>query len=237
MQFTGERVVEGDTPERLWIDHVARYEFASRYAKGRNILDISCGTGYGPVIMCDAGAKKVIGVDNSSEVIDFARCKYERSGLEFKVGDVLNIDFPDSYFDAVVSFETIEHVNNQEKALSEIQRVLKPNGLLIISSPNRKVTSPFKSIDEPPENPFHIVEHTMKEFIRLLGNYFNVVEVYGQRGRGKLLFLPFIEKKLRKTFPMLYTPEKGKPELEKVSFKKEYRYITAICKKSKNDKP
>lgn len=236
MQFTGERVIEGDTPKRIWLDHIARYEFASSYVKGKNVLDLSCGTGYGSKILCDAGAKKVIGVDISGEAIDFSRTKYKKDRLEFKIGDILKIEFPDSYFEVVVSFETIEHVSNQKKALLEIRRVLKPDGLLIISSPNRKMTSPFKSFDELPENPFHIVEYTMKEFIQLLGNYFKVVEVYGQRGISKLFFLPFLESKIREILPVLYAPEKGKPELEKVSFKKEYRYITAICKKSKNDK-
>ena len=110
IQFTGERVVEGSTPTRILLDHVARYKFACRYVKERNILDIACGTGYGSKLLCDAGAKKVIGVDISSEAIDFACTKYKMNGLEFKVGDILDIDFPENYFEVITCFETIEHV-------------------------------------------------------------------------------------------------------------------------------
>jgi ubiquinone/menaquinone biosynthesis C-methylase UbiE len=230
-QFTGERVVEGSTPKRIWLDHVARYKFASNYIKGRKVLDISCGTGYGSKILYDAGAAKVVGVDISSEEICFACDRYKTRGLEFRVGDVLRIDFSENYFDVVACLETIEHVKDQRKALSELKRVLKPKGLLIISSPNRKLTSPAKSVEEPPNNPFHAVEYEMKECIQLLGNYFEILEVYGQRGINKLFFLPLFERIMRKLLPALYNPEKGNPEPEKISYRREYRYITVVCRK------
>jgi len=236
-KFTGEMVVEGETPQRIWLDHVACYKFSGGYSKGKEVLDISCGTGYGSKILLDAGATKVVGVDISSEAINFARTRYQQNGLEFKVGNILDIDFPENYFDVITCFETIEHIKSQGKAFTELQRVLKPKGLLIISSPNRKLTSPFKSINEPPENPFHIVEYTMEEFSQLLKNYFEILEVYGQRPINKLLLLPFFERITRRILPMIYDPRRGNPELEKVSLKKEYRYITVVCKKSKGDKP
>lgn len=230
-KFTGERVIEGYTPLRVWLDHVARYNFAGRYVKGKIVLDISCGTGYGSCILYSNRAKKVIGIDISKKVINFARTKYERKGLEFNIGNILNIDIHDNYFDLIVSFETIEHITNQKRALLEIQRVLKPNGLLLISSPNRKLTSPLKSFDEPPNNPFHVIEYTMKEFTRLIRNYFEIIEVYGQRGINKFFLFPLIERILRKILPWLYNPKKGSSNLEKVISKKEYRYIVVVCKK------
>lgn len=231
MRFTGERVVEGDTPQRIWLDHVARYKFASRYAKGKVVLDISCGTGYGSKILHDGGASKVFGVDISSEAINFALSKYKGDGLDFRVGDILNIDFPDNYFDIAVCFETIEHVKNQEKALSELLRVLKPDGLLVISSPNRKLTSSGKSLEDPPNNPYHFIEYSTEEFISTLRNNVEILEVYGQRSKNKLLFLPVFGKILRFLLPSLYNPEVGEPELERVRPFKEYRYITVVCKK------
>jgi len=237
MQFTGEKVIEGSTPKRIWLDHVERYKFASRYIKGKEVLDLSCGTGYGSRILYDSGAKKVVGVDISSETINFAYAKYKVNGLEFKVGNVLNIDFPENYFDVITCFETIEHVQNQKKALMELRRILKPMGLLIISSPNRKLTSPGKSINDRPNNPFHKKEYSTGEFILALDRYFKILEVYGQRSINRLFLLPFFERVTRKILPMIYDPGKGNPELEKVSSKKEYRYITVICKKSESDKP
>lgn len=235
MQFTGERVVEGDTPKRIWLDHIARYEFAGRYVKEKNVvLDISCGTGYGLKYLCDAGAAKVIGVDISSEIVDVARTQYQINGLEFKVGNIQEIDFTENYFDVITCFETIEHVQSQERTFMELKRVLKPNGLLIISSPNRKLTSVGKSINDLPDNPFHTKEYSIREFISVLGNYFEILETYGQRAISKWFFLPFFERIIRKFLPMMYNPEKGKPELKKVSLKKEYRYITLVCKKSMN---
>jgi len=237
MQFTGERVVEGSTPKRILLDHVARYKFACRYVKERNILDISCGTGYGSKLLYDAGAAKITGIDISSETIDFACTKYKMNGLEFKVGNILDIDFPENCFDVITCFETIEHVQSQENAFTELHRVLKPKGLLIISSPNRKLTSPGKSINDHPDNPFHTKEYSTGEFISVLENYFEILGVYGQRPINKLFLLPFFERIIKRILPMIYDPGKGNPELEKVSSKKEYRYVIVICRKSKSDNP
>lgn len=237
MQFTGERVVEGVSPERIWLDHVARYEFASGYTKEKNVLDISCGTGYGSRILYDRGARGVIGIDISIETINFASIKYKTKDLEFKVGDIQNIDFPANYFDVVTCFETIEHVNSQEKVFKELQRVLKPRGLLIISSPNRTVTSPYKSINDSPDNPFHTKEYATGEFISALENYFSILDIYGQRSIYKLFLLPILERIMRQTAPRIYSPEKGNPELEKISHIKEYRYTVVVCRKSKSDSP
>lgn len=233
IQFTGERVIERITPERIWLDHIMRYEFASRYVKEKITLDIACGTGYGSRILLNRGAAKVTGLDTSIEAIEFANNRYKIDGLEFRIGNILNIDFPENYFDVVVCFETIEHVNNQEKVFSELQRILKLKGLLIVSTPNRRITSPFRSINKPPSNPFHKVEYTLEELTKLLENYFEVLEVYGQRPIKKLFLLPFLERISRRILPMIYDPERGNPKLEKSSPKKEYRYITAICKKIK----
>jgi ubiquinone/menaquinone biosynthesis C-methylase UbiE len=231
IQFTGERVVEGSTPKRIWIDHEARYKFASRYVKGKKVLDIACGTGYGLHILCDSGAEKVVGVDISSETIEFAQINYQMDGLEFKVGNILYINLPKNYFDVVTCFETIEHVQSQEKAFMELKSVLKPMGLLIISSPNRKLTSAGKSINDQPANPFHTKEYLTMEFISVLDLYFNNLAIYGQRSINKLFFLPFFERIMREILPVIYDPRRGNPELEKVLSKKEYRYITVVCQK------
>jgi len=232
MQFTGEMVVEGDTPERIWQDHIARYRFACRYVKGKKVLDIACGTGHGSKLLCEAGAKRVIGVDISGKAINFATSRYKINGLEFKIGNILNIDFPENYFDVITCFETIEHVQSQEKAFRELRRVLSSDGLLIISSPNRRLTSPGKSIGDRPDNPFHTKEYSTREFISILKNYYGVVGVYGQRAINKVFLLPFFERITRRILPMTYDSSKGSSELEKASLVKEYRYITVVCRKN-----
>ncbi|MCD6225792.1 class I SAM-dependent methyltransferase [bacterium] len=234
-QFTGEKVIEGETPERVWLDHIERYRFASKYVGGKEVLDISCGTGYGSRILYDSGAKRVVGVDISSTTIKFARAKYGADKLEFRVGNILDIGFPGNYFDIVVCFETIEHVWDSEKAIMELRRVLKPQGLLIISTPNRKLTSPGKSINDPPNNPFHKKEYSTGEFILVLRRYLKILEIYGQRPISKVFFLPGFEKIARKLLPMIYSPDRGGPELELLLSKKEYRYITVVCKKLESD--
>jgi ubiquinone/menaquinone biosynthesis C-methylase UbiE len=200
-------------------------------------LDISCGTGYGSKILREAGATKVVGIDISREAIDFAQIHYQIKALEFKVGNISDIDFPENYFDMITCFETIEHIQSQEKALKELFRVLKPKGLLIISSPNRRLTSPGKSINDRPDNPFHTKEYSTGEFISVLETCFEILEVYGQRSISRLFLLPFFERITGKFLPMIYDPGRGNPGLEKILSKKEYRYIVVVCKKSKSNKP
>ena len=235
--FTGERVVEGGTPQRIWSDHVARYEFALGYVKGRHVLDIACGTGYGSGILCSGGAERVIGMDVSNEAIGLARAKYKEEGLEFKIGNMMDTGLPEDSFDVITCFETIEHVESQEGAFTGLRRVLKPGGLLVISSPNRKLTSPRRTFDARTDNPFHVREYVSEEFIQVLGQFFEVLEVYGQRAKNRLLLVPFFHGIMRRIMPGLYAPERGSPELEKVSRKNEYRYIVVVCRKMKSDKP
>jgi ubiquinone/menaquinone biosynthesis C-methylase UbiE len=233
LQFTGERVVEGKTPDRIWVDHVARYEFAANYVKGKTVLDIACGTGYGSKILIEKNAEKVFGIDLSKESIDFAAENYTGDGLKFMVGDIYEIDFPDNYFDIIVSFETIEHVNDNQKAFSELSRVLNPEGKLIISSPNRKLTSPGRSINDLPNNAFHEIEYTPKEFALILSKYFYINGLYGQRAIKKIFLIPFVEKILRRYQSRLFSLESGSSAVEKIRGFNEYRYISAICAKPK----
>jgi ubiquinone/menaquinone biosynthesis C-methylase UbiE len=235
LPFSGERVIEGATPARIWADHVARYEFACSFVKGKTVLDIACGTGYGSRILRDKGkAQQVVGLDISEDAVNYAVSKYKTSGLDFGTADVLNIGFGQDYFDVAVCFETIEHVKDPKKVIFELLRVLKPNGMLIISSPNRTVTSPGKSLTDSPQNPYHLTEFSQKEFISLLREHSDVVGVYGQREKSRFFFFPILVKALKHFFPSLYDPSRGSPKLRKLRWANEYRYITAICMKRAN---
>jgi len=231
LDFTGERAVEGLTPGRIWQDHTARYRFACAYVRGKSVLDIACGTGFGSRILLQAGAARVVGIDISEDAIRFAREKYEAPGLEFETGDVLSIPYPQDSFERIVSFETLEHVKNPKRALEEMNRVLAPGGVLAISSPNRKLTSPQKKKEEAPANPFHVTEFTVAEFREILDGRFEVLEFYGQRGTAKWKQIPPLRRLLLRLGPGLLGPERGNSEPEKRRWAKDYRYLVAVCRK------
>lgn len=178
---TGERFVLSESTGRTHDDHVARYEFASQFVKGKVVLDIACGTGYGSSRLANAGAQMVEGVDIDVETIVYAERRYASESVHFTCASASAIPFSDRFFDSIVSFETIEHLEApiREQYLREIGRVLKDDGVLILSTPNKKITSPWKS---KPNNKFHVIEFTRKSLSQeLTRSGFFVKEWYGQR--------------------------------------------------------
>jgi len=156
-------------------EHIDRYTFALGYVKGKRVLDAACGTGYGTILLAQV-ADRVTGIDISPTAINHARKWYPVIALDFIEGDVLSLPFPDSSFDVVVSFETVEHIKEYKKFIKECRRVLTPNGILICSTPNSKISSP----DGVVKNPFHVVEFDPVQFTDLLLKDFALVEMYGQ---------------------------------------------------------
>jgi len=170
-QYT-ERMVPEQAHARIFWEHVARYRFAKDFVNGKRVLDIACGDGYGAAALAKAGAASVAGVDISSEACEQARRKY---GLDTRVGDAQAIPLPDQSIDVVVSFETIEHVDDPAVFLRECARVLVPEGLLIVSTPNRPVYS-----GDGRRNPFHQLEFDENEFVNLLRVRFRLIRLYTQ---------------------------------------------------------
>lgn len=117
-------------------EHLARYEWAAQLCSGRRVLDVGCGAGYGSELLHRAGAMEVVGIDNSATALDLARSNVS-SGVTCELGDARELAFPDDWFDLVVCFELIEHVDDQARVLDEVARVLRADGLLVLSSPNR----------------------------------------------------------------------------------------------------
>lgn len=153
----------------LSIQHVERYMFACRMLRDEmRVLDVACGTGYGTNLIREKGCQ-VIGVDIDNQQINLNQATW--SECQFRHGDVLQLPFEENSFDAVVSFETLEHVTDGDRFFSEIKRVLQPNGLLICSTPNIKYTS---------HPAFHLKEYTPGEFWVLVARYFNTSDRYGQ---------------------------------------------------------
>jgi ubiquinone/menaquinone biosynthesis C-methylase UbiE/FtsZ-binding cell division protein ZapB len=176
LEFTGERFVP-QIDGNIKYEHLHRYALAIELAKGRSVLDIASGEGYGSALLANHAAS-VTGVDIDVESVDHARVQYGHfANLNFLVGSCDAIPLADSSIDLVTSFETIEHHDRHEEMMQEIKRVLNLDGLLIISSPNRLVYSD----EQHYTNPFHVKELYYQEFLDLLKQYFQHIHIYGQK--------------------------------------------------------
>ena len=193
MKYTGERIIPEESfcgPEtNIYKEHVARYNFASKYIKGKKVLDIACGSGYGSEILLKQGAKYVIGSDISKNTIDYAKDHYQNENIEFVTNDIKKLNFSDEEFDCIVSFETLEHVKEHDVVICELKRVLKKEGILIISTPN----SESRTNDEEDTNRFHEKELTVQEFKKIINKFFPKFDLFSQRqiidiGVGKKIF-------------------------------------------------
>jgi len=138
----GERLYLGKTEsdQNSIREHLDRYAFVfQRIPRGTVTLDAACGTGYGTEILAGK-ASKVFGLEISKHAIEWARTHHQKPNIEYKIVDLnKSLDIPSKSCDVVVSFETLEHIADQKNMLSEFKRILKPGGLLIISSPDREI--------------------------------------------------------------------------------------------------
>ena len=175
LEFTGERFLP-EISGQIAFEHLHRYHFAKNLVKNCRVLDVACGEGYGSWIL-SSSALDVVGVDIAPDAIAHALSKYADSGISFVEASATKLPFDDDRFDAVVSFETIEHLEQHHEMISEIKRVLKKEGILIISSPNKK----YYSVEPRYENPFHVRELFREEFVSLAKLYFSNVILFGQR--------------------------------------------------------
>jgi ubiquinone/menaquinone biosynthesis C-methylase UbiE len=160
--------------------HLSRYQFASELFNPHwRCLDAACGSGYGSSFLAEK-VRFVEGVDVDPDAIDFARTTYRQSNLSYHCADLQSmLPFPEETFDAITSFETLEHVSDQTKMTSEFHRVLKPGGILVISTPDRKMSERIGL-----DNHFHVAELSKREFVDLLSRSFIVERLFGH-GHGK----------------------------------------------------
>ena len=163
MRFSGERYTSGGEGP-IQREHYHRYLFALHYCANKNVLDVASGEGYGSFLLGQV-ARSVIGIDIDQKAVDFANKNYISERVSYRRGDAAKLPVKDQSVDVVVSFETIEHFANQTDFINEIDRVLRPDGLLIMSSPNRELYSEAQNY----KNPFHVREMNKQEFTDLLG--------------------------------------------------------------------
>ena len=179
MEYTGERFIPGNGDEKLAIEHIQRYRLAKKLVAGKVVLDAACGEGYGSCLLAES-AQEVIGIDKSAETISHAQITYSyRENLSFLCGDIADLkDIRSESIDVVVSFETIEHVPEtvQKRFLKEIRRVLRRNGLLIMSTPNTRVYSELFNY----HNEFHVREFSRLSFQTFLKTRFKNIRLLAQ---------------------------------------------------------
>jgi ubiquinone/menaquinone biosynthesis C-methylase UbiE len=176
LKFTGERFLPNEAGE-MWAEHWHRYHYVLPFVAGKRVLDVACGEGYGSALMSKA-ASHVAGVDVAHEAIAHASQTYvARSNLEFVEASCTKLPFPDAAFDVVVSFETIEHITGQVEFLDEIKRVLRADGVLIISSPNKAEYSDARGY----ANEFHVKELYRDELAALIDSRFAHSQWLSQR--------------------------------------------------------
>lgn len=175
LKWTGERLVTQIVDQHGSVEHLHRYALAAQIVENKVVLDIASGEGYGSHLL-SYNAKAVYGVDISEEAVTHSKAKYKSANLTFLKGSASGIPLDDAVADVVVSFETIEHLAEHEKMMLEIKRVLKPGGVLLISSPE-KDNYRFREKD----NPFHIKELYLAEFTALLKDHFTNYKMLTQR--------------------------------------------------------
>jgi len=179
LAFTGERF----TPEcvrEIWYEHWHRYVFAREFVRDKRVLDVACGEGYGSALLAGA-AHAVTGIDLSQQAVEHARRRYEtQQNLRFECANACDLPLSEASQEVIVSFETLEHLAEQEVLIANFDRVLTSDGMLIISSPDKYTYSDKSGF----RNEFHLRELYREEFLALLRPYFSHVYLFGQ----KLLF-------------------------------------------------
>jgi len=182
--FTGEYFLPGQTKKRLWDDHQGRYQFAQKFIEGKRVLDMACGSGYGSFMLAANGARWVDGVDISEDAIGFARENYQQENLKYVASDLLSFSSVEKY-EVLVSFETIEHIDDYRGVIRKYWELLTPGGILLVSTPNRNITSPkAKTLADAPNNAYHVREFTVAELASELtaaGFFVDEGKIFGQR--------------------------------------------------------
>ena len=176
--FTGERFIPHQTDPLLALEHYHRYCLASRFARQKRVIDFACGEGYGSAFLSKI-AQSVVGIDIDAAAVAHARKKYATyPNLTFEAG---SCDRAPAHtgFDLAVSFELLEHLDSDTQArfLENVRRVLKEDGLFLVSSPERiEYAETYQAANE-----YHKHEMTLPELTEFLGKYFKHIHLCAQR--------------------------------------------------------
>lgn len=175
--FTGERPGHGEHFEYDEARHRAAYLHARELARGRDVLDAGCGEGFGTALLAET-ARAVLAVDYSADAIAAARAAHARPNLEFRQLNLYDLPSLDRRFDLVTNFQVVEHLTEPTGFLRALGSVLRPDGVLMLTTPNRLTTVS--------ENPYHVREYTADELAELLRPLFARVAVGGVLGSARV---------------------------------------------------
>lgn len=181
MNFTGERLIPGiPRLENMIVEELGRLNFARDYFQNATTLDFGCGAGYATHFMIEHGAATAIGIDISAEAVRSAQKRYNRNKLFYTQMNCLNVALPSASFDFICSLDVIEHFTEADidRFLSEIVRLLTPNGYCLMTTPNKHHSSPHH---KTPSWAFHLKEFFFDEFQSTLNRFFSQVEIFGGR--------------------------------------------------------
>ena len=163
LPLTGERTVPGLAEENYWFRrHEVVYQQLAPRCAGRDVLEAGCGEGYGADLIAGV-ARRVTGLDYDESAVAHVRARYPR--VDMHHGNLAELPLADESVDVVVNFQVIEHLWDQGKFVGECRRVLRPGGVLLMSTPNRITFSPGR---DTPLNPFHTRELNAQELTELL---------------------------------------------------------------------
>lgn len=176
-QYTGERLVDGvDILRPMRYENQERFRFFKSLGAVGQVLDLGCGTGEGSAFLSQDTHLHLIAVDFSFEAVHAARSLYSHSPVQWMNMDGQCLSFKDAAFDAVVSIEVIEHIPDPAAYLKEIRRVLRPEGYVMFSTPNKLRSSPTPGSMWPE----HLREFTPDELRDLLQGVFSQVSLFGE---------------------------------------------------------
>jgi len=177
LPLNGERFLPRMEDPIINYEHLHRYRFAEEFVKGKKVLDLACGEGYGSYMLAEK-AREVIGVDIDESTIKHASAKYIKDNLKFIKSSMTAIAMEsEKKIDVIICFEALEHVEEHDKVMAEIKRVLKDDGIFIVSMPNKHIYSDSSDY----KNPWHKRELYLNEFEILLRSTFKNVLIYGQK--------------------------------------------------------
>jgi ubiquinone/menaquinone biosynthesis C-methylase UbiE len=188
LAWTGERLVSSVSGD-VALEHLHRYALALELARGKVVLDVASGEGYGANLLAQC-ANRVIGVDIDAESVAHANRKYAKDNLEFRLGSATELPVDSASVELLVSFETLEHLAEHERMFAEIKRVLVPGGILIMSTPEKRNYSDIPQY----ANPFHVRELYANEFAELIDQHFQFRCMFGQRACEGSLLIPIVDR-------------------------------------------